>query len=815
MMQRFTDDAQRVLSFAQEAALELGHDYVGTEHVLIGLTKVKNGVAAKALEELGIVTEDIFEAVEEQVGRGNKKATSIYMTPRVKNVLELAVQVANRMNHNYVGTEHILLGLLSDGGGVAVGILRAMNIRTDDIVEAIRHILGSSTNGNHSGQEGVNNNGDLGELTDFATDLNESAKQGKIDPVIGRDTEIQRVIQILSRRTKNNPVLIGEPGVGKTAIAEGLAQRIVNGNVPEILRNKRIISLSISSMLAGAKYRGEFEERLKKAIDEVQQHKDMIIFIDEIHTLVGAGATEGAMDAANILKPALARGEFQVIGATTLDEYKKHIEKDAALERRFQPVQVGEPNEEDALEILRGLRDRYEAFHKAKITDEALKAAVTLSSRYITDRFLPDKAIDVVDEAASKVRMKVFSAAPDVKALEDRLNTVKKEKEAAVTSQDFEKAAKLRDEEQALVKEIDDKKTVAKEESDQKLIVTEEDIASVVAQWTGIPVTKIAEEESETLLHLEDELHKRVIGQDDAVTAVAKAVRRARAGLKDPKRPIGSFLFLGPTGVGKTELARALASSLFGDESAMIRLDMSEYMEKHTVSRLVGAPPGYVGYEEGGQLTDAVRRKPYSVILLDEVEKAHADFFNILLQVLDDGRLTDSQGRTVDFRNTVIIMTSNLGAKALHKNSTELGFLAPKKAESHSNDSKKIDFKEAKKSVLDAVKRHFRPEFLNRIDEMIVFHPLTEEDLTKIVTILMSDVIKRLGERDLHLEITPEAMKLLVKEGSDFTMGARPLKRAIQRLIEDPVSDLILKGEAIAGKTIKANAKDNDIVVTI
>ena len=815
MMQRFTDDAQRVLSFAQEAALELGHDYVGTEHVLIGLTKVKNGVAAKALEELNIVTEDIFEAVEEQVGRGNKKATSIYMTPRVKNVLELAVQVANRMNHNYVGTEHILLGLLSDGGGVAVGILRAMNIRTDDIVEAIRHILGSGSNGDHSGQEGANNNGDLGELTDFATDLNESAKQGKIDPVIGRDTEIQRVIQILSRRTKNNPVLIGEPGVGKTAIAEGLAQRIVNGNVPEILRNKRIISLSISSMLAGAKYRGEFEERLKKAIDEVQQHDDMIIFIDEIHTLVGAGATEGAMDAANILKPALARGEFQVIGATTLDEYKKHIEKDAALERRFQPVQVGEPNEEDALEILKGLRDRYEAFHKAKITDEALKAAVSLSSRYITDRFLPDKAIDVVDEAASKVRMQVFSTAPDVKALEERLKVVKNEKEAAVTSQDFEKAAKLRDEEKTLVKDISDKKSAAKEESDQKLVVTEDDIAAVVAQWTGIPVAKIAEEESETLLHLEKELHKRVVGQDDAVTAVAKAVRRARAGLKDPKRPIGSFLFLGPTGVGKTELARALASSLFGDESAMIRLDMSEYMEKHTVSRLVGAPPGYVGYEEGGQLTDAVRRKPYSVILLDEVEKAHADFFNILLQVLDDGRLTDSQGRTVDFRNTVIIMTSNLGAKALHKNSTELGFLAPKKAESYSNDSKRIDFKEAKKSVLDAVKRHFRPEFLNRIDEMIVFHPLTEEDLTKIVTILMSDVIKRLGERDLHLEITPEAMKLLVKEGSDFTMGARPLKRAIQRLIEDPVSNLILKGEAIAGKTIKANAKDNDIVVTI
>ena len=815
MMQRFTDDAQRVLSLAQEAALELGHDYVGTEHVLIGLTKVKNSVVAKALEELGIVTEDIFEAVEDHVGRGNKKATSIYMTPRVKYVLELAVQMANRMNHNYVGTEHILLGLLSDGSGVAAAILQSMDVRTNDVVDAIRNILGSNSKGHNDGQEGSHGDGELGDLSDFATDLNEYAKQGKIDPVIGRDTEIQRVIQILSRRTKNNPVLIGEPGVGKTAIAEGLAQRIVTGNVPEILRNKRIISLSIGAMLAGAKYRGEFEERLKKAIDEVQQHDDMIIFIDEIHTLVGAGATEGAMDAANILKPALARGEFQVIGATTLDEYKKHIEKDAALERRFQPVQVGEPNEEDALEILKGLRDRYEAFHKAKITDEALKAAVSLSSRYITDRFLPDKAIDVVDEAASKVRMQVFSTAPDVKALEERLKVVKNEKEAAVTSQDFEKAAKLRDEEKTLVKDISDKKSVAKEESDQKLVVTEDDIAAVVAQWTGIPVAKIAEEESATLLHLEKELHKRVVGQDDAVTAVAKAVRRARAGLKDPKRPIGSFLFLGPTGVGKTELARALASSLFGDESAMIRLDMSEYMEKHTVSRLVGAPPGYVGYEEGGQLTDAVRRKPYSVVLLDEVEKAHADFFNILLQVLDDGRLTDSQGRTVDFRNTVIIMTSNLGAKALHKNSPELGFLAPKKSESSINQSNSIDFKEAKKSVMDAVKRHFRPEFLNRIDEMIVFQPLTEEDLQQIVSILMSDVTKRLKERELQLEITAEAMQLLVKEGSDFTMGARPLKRAIQRLIEDPVSDLILKGDATEGKTIKADVKDNEIVVSV
>ena len=812
MMQRFTDDAQRVLSFAQEAALELGHDYVGTEHVLIGLIKVKNGVAAKALNELGLSAETIIEDVEEHIGRGNKKASSVYMTPRVKHVLELAVEVANHMNHNYVGTEHILLGLLSDGGGVAVGILRNHNIRANDIVDTIRTILGSSDSTSHSGEDRKDNSS-LGELADFSTDLNESAKQGKIDPVIGRDKEIARVIQILSRRTKNNPVLIGEPGVGKTAIAEGLAQRIVNGNVPEILRNKRIISLSISSMLAGAKYRGEFEERLKKAIDEVQKHDDMIIFIDEIHTLVGAGATEGAMDAANILKPALARGEFQVIGATTLDEYKKHIEKDAALERRFQPVLVGEPSEEDALEILKGLRDRYEAFHKAKITDEALEAAVSLSSRYITDRFLPDKAIDVVDEAASKVRMKVFSAAPDVKALETQLADVKKEKEAAVTAQEFEKAAEMRDEEKRIEKEINDKKKAAKENSDAKLVVTDEDIASVVAQWTGIPVSKIAQEESESLLHLEEELHKRVIGQDEAVVAVSKAVRRARAGLKDPKRPIGSFLFLGPTGVGKTELARALAVALFGDETAMIRLDMSEYMEKHTVSRLVGAPPGYVGYEEGGQLTDAVRRKPYSVILLDEVEKAHADFFNILLQVLDDGRLTDSQGRTVDFRNTVIIMTSNLGAKALRKDSPELGFLAAKKADSNTEDTNGVNFKEAKKSVMDSVKRHFRPEFLNRIDEMIVFHALTSNDLKQIVTILMDTVVKRLGDMGLSLEISPAAMDLLVKEGSDFSMGARPLKRAIQRLIEDPISDLILQGNAPEGAIIKADVEDEHIVV--
>lgn len=815
MMQRFTDDAQRVLSLAQDAALELGHDYVGTEHVLIGLTKVKQGVAAKALQELDINTDDIIEDVIQAVGKGNKKSSSVYMTPRVKHVLELAVEVANRMNHNYVGTEHILLGLLSDGGGVAVGLLRNRNIRNNDIVDSIRNLLGSSNEGNAAGANQKQQNSDLGELADFCTDLNELAKQGKIDPVIGRENEITRVIQILSRRTKNNPVLIGEPGVGKTAIAEGLAQRIVDGNVPEILRNKRIISLSLGAMLAGAKYRGEFEERLKKAIDEVQAHDDMIIFIDEIHTLVGTGASEGAMDAANILKPSLARGEFQVIGATTLDEYKKYIEKDAALERRFQPVQVGEPTEKDALEILRGLRDRYEAFHKAKITDEALEAAITLSSRYITDRFLPDKAIDVVDEAASKVRMKVFSASPDVKVLELELSKVRKEKESAVTAQDFEKAAKMRDEEQRIEKEISQKKESATEKSDAQLIVTEDDIASVVAQWTGIPVSKIAQEESESLLHLEEELHKRVVGQDDAVVAVSKAVRRARAGLKDPKRPIGSFLFLGPTGVGKTELARALAGTLFGDESAMIRLDMSEYMEKHTVSRLVGAPPGYVGYEEGGQLTDAVRRKPYSVILLDEVEKAHADFFNILLQVLDDGRLTDSQGRTVDFRNTVIIMTSNLGAKALQKSAPALGFLAAKKSDASLDSNGQVDFKEAKKSVMDAVKRHFRPEFLNRIDEMIVFHSLTSSDLQQIVSILMKDVINRLGDMGLTLEITDDAMDILVKEGSDFAMGARPLKRAIQRYIEDAVSDLILQGNAPSGSTLIADGKEHQIVVSV
>lgn len=818
MFERFTDGAQRALGIAQEKAKKFGHDYVGTEHLLLGLLEEDDSVASKALHSLGLEDKATEKAVLDAVGRGNSHGNELYITPRTKRVLQLAVEIANQMQHNYVGAEHLLLGILQDGGGVAVNVLYGMGIRANDVVKAINSIYGSEQNGaeggSGNGANGAGGNSNLGDLKDFATDLNELAKQGKIDPVIGRDNEINRVIQILSRRTKNNPVLIGEPGVGKTAIAEGLAQRIVTQNVPEILRNKRIISLSLTAMVAGAKYRGEFEERLKKAIDEVQKHDDMIIFIDELHTLIGAGASEGSMDAANILKPALARGTFQVIGATTLDEYKKHIEKDAALERRFQPVLVGEPSEEEALEILKGLRDRYEAFHKAKITDEALKAAVELSSRYISDRFLPDKAIDVMDEAASKVRMKVFTAPPDVKDLETRLADVRKEKEAAVTGQNYEEAAKLRDEEKKLVDEIEAKQQARSKEDEEKLVVTEDDIAAVVSQWSGVPVAKIAEEESQRLLRLEDELHERVVGQDEAVVAVSKAVRRARAGLKDPKRPIGSFLFLGPTGVGKTELARALAANLFGDENAMIRLDMSEYMEKHTVSRLVGAPPGYVGYDEGGQLTDAVRRKPYSVILFDEVEKAHSDFFNILLQVLDDGRLTDNQGRTVDFRNTVIIMTSNLGSNFLKEDSAAMGFLAAKNKEDAKKNAES-SFAEAKKNTLDAVKRHFRPEFLNRIDEMVVFHPLTGEDLGKIVNILLKDVTKRLAERNLTLEVSPEALDVLVKEGSDFAYGARPLKRAIQRLVEDPISDLILKGDAPEGSVIKANVVDGDITMVV
>ncbi|WP_127160567.1 ATP-dependent Clp protease ATP-binding subunit [Veillonella sp. VA137] len=807
MIERYTEGAKRALAIAQEKAVEYKHNYVGTEHLLLGLVEEEKSVSARALLALGVEGKALAQEVIRAVGKGTHSGGQLQMTPRTKHVLDLAQQAANGRGHNYIGTEHILLGLLYDGGGVAMQLLAAKGIRPEDVVEKVNAIVGGEEPSSNPTQGTAS---DLGEISDYAIDLNESAKQGKIDPVIGRDTEIQRVIQILSRRTKNNPVLIGEPGVGKTAIAEGLAQRIVSGDVPDVLRDKRIISVSLSSMLAGAKYRGEFEERLKKVMDEVQAHNDMIVFIDEIHTLIGAGATEGAMDAANILKPALARGNFQVIGATTLDEYKKHIEKDAALERRFQPVQVGEPSEEDALSILKGLRDRYEAFHKVQITDEALAAAVHLSSRYIADRFLPDKAIDVMDEAASKVRMAVFTATPDVKALEDELVQVQKEKEAAVTAQDFERAATLRDKEKELESDIASKQEDSKKDSESKLVVTESEIAAVVSEWSGIPVSRVAEEESERLLRLEEELHQRVIGQDEAVVAVSKAVRRARAGLKDPKRPIGSFLFLGPTGVGKTELARSLASNLFGDENAMIRIDMSEYMEKHAVSRLVGAPPGYVGYDEGGQLTEAVRRRPYSVVLFDEVEKAHPDFFNILLQVLDDGRLTDNQGRTVDFRNTVIIMTSNLGAQYLKEDAAAMGFLAAKGEEESGKDKESM-----KKDVLQAVKSHFRPEFLNRIDEMIVFHALETEQLQSIVRILLQSVTTRLHEQGMELEVSDEAMEKIVAEGTDFAMGARPLKRAIQRLVEDPISDAILEGKAGEGKTIHVVVENDDIAITV
>ena len=807
MIERYTEGAKRALVIAQEKAIEFKHNYVGTEHVLLGLVEEEKSVSARALAALGIKGKELEAEVVAAVGKGTHSGGQLQMTPRTKHVLNLAQEAANSRGHNYIGTEHILLGLLSDGGGVAMQLLTSKGIRPEDVVEKVNAIVGGDETGGTPAQGGT---GDLGDISDYAIDLNESAKQGKIDPVIGRDTEIQRVIQILSRRTKNNPVLSGEPGVGKTAIAEGLAQRIVSGDVPDVLRDKRIISVNLGSMLAGAKYRGEFEERLKKVMDEVQSHDDMIVFIDEIHTLIGAGASEGAMDAANILKPALARGNFQVIGATTLDEYKKHIEKDAALERRFQPVQVGEPSEEDALHILKGLRDRYEAFHKVQITDDALAAAVHLSSRYIADRFLPDKAIDVMDEAASKIRMAVFTATPDVKALEDELLRVRKEKEAAITAQDFEQAAVLRDKEKELEADIASKQEDSHKESESKLVVTESEIAAVVSEWSGIPVSRVAEEESERLLKLEEELHQRVIGQEEAVVAVSKAVRRARAGLKDPKRPIGSFLFLGPTGVGKTELARSLASNLFGDENAMIRIDMSEYMEKHAVSRLVGAPPGYVGYDEGGQLTEAVRRRPYSVILFDEVEKAHPDFFNILLQVLDDGRLTDNQGRTVDFRNTVIIMTSNLGAKYLKEDTAAMGFLAAKE----SGDTKK-DTESAKKEVLQAVKAHFRPEFLNRVDEMIVFHALETEQLQQIVRILLQSVTTRLHEQGMELEVSDEAMAKIVAEGTDIAMGARPLKRAIQRLVEDPISDAILEGRAGEGKTLHVVVEDDDIAITV
>ena len=788
MEDRYTNGVKNAWKFAAQEAAKLGSDYIGTEHLLIGIAHEGDSAGGKILNSLGITVGTLEELLSGSRNTSLFRRSELYVAPRTKRVLEMAVEEANELGNSYVGTEHLLLAILHEGGGLAVRILEQLGVTEDKLQKAFEDVL--SEDNSKSDQSAS-----LGDLSDFAIDLNERAKQGKIDPVIGREEEINRVIQILSRRSKNNPVLIGEPGVGKTAIAEGLAQRIVNNDVPEILKNCHIISLNMSAVVAGTKYRGEFEERLKKVLDTVKQHSDWILFIDELHTLVGAGSSEGSMDAANIMKPALARGELHCIGATTLKEYKKYIEKDAALERRFQPVKVGEPNPADTLRILEGLRDRYEAFHKAKITDEALKAAVELSGRYITDRFQPDKSIDVIDEAAAKVRMEASSAPEGLKNKEAQLASLQKEKEAAISTQDYERAAIYRDQSKKLEADIEQLKKEWKGADHDHLTVTEEDVAEVVSKWTGVPLQNLKKSDSERLLHLEDELHKRVIGQDDAVHAVATAIRRARAGMKDPKRPIGSFLFLGSTGVGKTELARALAETMFGSEKNMIRFDMSEYMEKHEVSRLVGAPPGYVGYEEGGQLTDAVRKNPYSVILFDEVEKAHMDFFNILLQVLDDGRLTDGQGRTVDFTNCVIIMTSNLGSNYLKGHVKRPGF------SSDSDDKKDEDFGSIKETILAEVKRTFRPEFINRIDEIIVFHPLTEENLSAIVNLLLKDVEKKLEHFNVSLEISDSAKKLLIKDGTDIEYGARPLKRVIQKEIEDPVANLILE-DGLEGKSV-------------
>ena len=805
MNNRLTNDAKAVLQYAQEVAQKFHHDYVGTEHILLGLVLNTDGIAGLLLNQLGLTPENVTRAIEQHVGWGQDSPTKLRLTPRTKRAMELAVREANRLEQNYVGTEHMLAGILEEGSGMAVQILEDMDIDSDLVSQRLSELMNDPAV--EGGDAVPSKNGS--DLSQFGRDLNEWAKQGKIDPVIGREKEISRVIQILSRRTKNNPVLIGAPGVGKTAIAEGLAQRIITGNVPDSLLDKRIFSLDLASIVAGTKYRGEFEERIKRILDTIEEDDSIILFIDEIHQLIGAGAVEGAMDAANILKPALARGDLQCIGATTIDEYKKHFEKDAALARRFQPVLVGEPTEDDAMAILFGLRDRYEAFHKAHITDEAVKAAVKLSSRYISDRYLPDKAIDVMDEAAARVRMKVYAPSHELQDLEQKLADINKEKEAALAGEDFEKCASLRDAGKKVSSEISALQKEKKQHDDEKLVVTENDIADVVSMWTGVPVQQITETESQRLLHLEAELHKRVISQDDAVTAVAKAVRRARAGLKDANRPIGSFLFLGPSGVGKTELARTLAAQLFGSADNMIRIDMSEFMDKYSVSRLVGAPPGYVGYEEGGELTDAVREKPYSVILFDEVEKASSDFFNLLLQVLDEGRLTDSKGRTVDFRNTVIIMTSNLGASHLKPSGPVMGF-------STGGDSAKdreASFAVAKKEIMADVKRFFRPEFLNRIDEIIVFKPLEQKDLRQIVDILLKDLTKRLGEKGVALDWTTAADDVLVEEGTDFAYGARPLKRAIQKLVEDPIAEMLLSSSVKEGNTIHVDSLDKKKLV--
>lgn len=807
MFNRFTERARRVILLAKEEAKRFNHDYIGTEHLLLGLIREGEGVAAAVLMSLGLDPTKIRMEVEKIVQPGPSAAVSgdIPFTPKAKKAIELAMDEARQLGHNYIGTEHLLLGLIKEGEGVASEVLTNLGLDAAKVREEVMQILGSATPGFTSGGNNETQRpsaamakGKTPAIDAFGRNLTILAKQGKLDPVIGRQNEIERVIQILSRRTKNNPVLLGEAGVGKTAIVEGLAQRIVSGDVPELLRDKKIIILDLALMVAGTKYRGQFEERIKAVMDEIKKSEDIIIFIDEFHILVGAGGAEGAIDASNILKPALSRGEIQCIGATTLDEYRKHIEKDAALERRFQTIMVDPPTVDETVKILNGLRDRYEAHHKVRYTDDALEAAAKLSDRYISGRFLPDKAIDLIDEAGSRSRLSTMVAPPDIKKMEERLEEIRREKEAAVKSQDFEKAARFRDEERKAKEELKEAQKKWRESRTQKeVLVTDEDIAVIVSRWTGIPLLRLEEKESAKFLKMENEIHKRVIGQDEAINAIAQAVRRSRAGIKDPRRPIGSFIFLGPTGVGKTLLGRALAEFMFGDENAVIQIDMSEYMEKFNVSRLVGAPPGYVGYEEGGQLTERVRRRPYSVVLLDEIEKAHPDVFNILLQVFEEGRLTDSFGRKVDFKNTIVIMTSNIGAEMLKKQGA-LGF---KTAEDEAN------YSEMRTRLLDEVKRVFKPEFLNRVDDIIVFRKLTKDDLQKIVDIEIGEVQERLTEQDISIKLTPAAKEFLIEKGFDPIFGARPLKRTIQRFLENPLSEEIIKGSFKKGGTVNIDAK--------
>ena len=811
---KFTPRAEEALRLSQEAAEEMGHGYVGSEHLLLGLIREEEGIAHRVLAEYGVTDEMVCGVLQRSVGKGlSGAAPSQGLTPRAKSVVELAVSESARMGSSYIGTEHLLMGILREGGNMALRILRTMGVDPKKMYSSIVKKLNDTPHTVTSGASTANRESDKKNktLAEFTRDLTEAARSGKLDPVIGRDKEIQRVIQILSRRTKNNPVLIGEPGVGKTAIAEGLAERIASGDVPEELLDKKILSLDLSGMVAGTKYRGEFEERIKNTLAEVKKAGNVILFIDELHTIVGAGSAEGAVDAANIIKPALGRGEIRVIGATTLNEYRKYIEKDAALERRFQPVTVGEPTPEATLEILKGLRDKYEAHHKLTITDEALEAAVQLSKRYIGDRFLPDKAIDLMDEAASQVRMTAEASSPDLKALEEKIAALHREKSEAVTAQDFEKAAQLRDIEKDYQEQVEiERDNWRKQMAQNRGSVTADDVAKVVAGWTGIPVTRLTEDESMRLLKLEEKLHQRVVGQDEAVNAVAKAIRRSRVGLKDPKRPIGSFLFLGPTGVGKTELCKTLAEAMFGDENAMIRIDMSEYMEKHTVSRLVGSPPGYVGHEEGGQLTEKVRRKPYSVVLFDEIEKAHEDVWNILLQILEDGIVTDSQGRKVDFKNTIIVMTSNVGAKNITADAARLGFDGSEKGE---KESEEVRFDRIRDAVMADLKRTFRPEFLNRIDEIIVFRQLTEDNIRQIARRMLDVTGARMAQQGITLAADDDAVAELARDGFDPQYGARPLRRAIQSMVEDAVAEKMLEGELKSGDTAHVRLKDGKVVI--